>query len=145
MQNICFDIKEHLVERLFVAASKTRKFKLNFFSIGIFFHDYSRITGVQGKGEGISLTPHYHFHPLHIHLFISRVVTAESLSLHIDSSRTPTGNLWYLSERKSLATKLHALHALCIRYVKETHFLHFLTNISMSKQRTPPNISLEYP
>ena len=36
-----------------------------FFSIWTFFHNHSRITGLQGKGEGISLTPHYHFHPLH--------------------------------------------------------------------------------
>ena len=41
------------------------------FSIGVFFHDHSRFTGLPGKGEGISLTPHYHFHPLHRHLDIS--------------------------------------------------------------------------
>ena len=73
-----------------------------FFSIWVFFHDHSRITGLQGKGEGISLTPHYHFHPLHRHLDISRAITAESLPLHIASSRTRTGNLW------SLTTKLRA-------------------------------------
>ena len=32
-----------------------------FFSIWVFFQEHSRITGVQGKGEGISLTPHSHF------------------------------------------------------------------------------------
>ena len=32
-----------------------------FFSIWIFFHDHSQITGLQGKGEGLSLTPYYHF------------------------------------------------------------------------------------
>ena len=42
-----------------------------FFSIGVFFHNHSRFTGLQGKGEGISLTPHYHFHPLHRHFSIS--------------------------------------------------------------------------
>ena len=36
-----------------------------FFSIGGFFHDHSRFTGLQGKEEGISLTPHYYFYPLH--------------------------------------------------------------------------------
>ena len=36
-----------------------------FLSIWVFFHEHSRTTGLQGKGEGISLTPHYHFHPLH--------------------------------------------------------------------------------
>ena len=35
------------------------------FFMWVFFHEHSRITGLQGKGEGISLTPHYHFHTLH--------------------------------------------------------------------------------
>ena len=68
-----------------------------FFSIWVFSHDHSRITGLQGKGEGISLTPHYHFHPLHRHLDISRAITAESSPLHIASSRTRTGKLWFPS------------------------------------------------
>ena len=38
-----------------------------FFYLG-FFHKHSQITGLQGKGKDISLTPHYHFHPLHRHL-----------------------------------------------------------------------------
>ena len=38
-----------------------------FFLSGFFFHEHSRITELQGKVEGISLTPHYHFHPLHRH------------------------------------------------------------------------------
>ena len=33
-----------------------------FFSIWVFFYEHSRITGLQRKGEGISLTYHYHFH-----------------------------------------------------------------------------------
>ena len=64
-----------------------------YFSIWVFFHNHSRITGLQGKGEGISLTPHYRFHPLHRHLDISRTITAESSLLHIGSSRTRTENL----------------------------------------------------
>ena len=68
-----------------------------FFSIWVFFHEHSRITGLQEKGEGIYLTPHYHFHPLHRHLDISRVITAESSPLHIGSSRTRIGNLWFPS------------------------------------------------
>ena len=51
----------------------------------------------QGKGEAISLSPLYHFHPLHRHLDISRAITAESSPLHIASSWTWTGNLWFLS------------------------------------------------
>ena len=68
-----------------------------FFSILVFFHEHSRFTGQQGKGEGIYLTPLYHFHPLHGHLDISRAITAESSPLHIAGSRTRTGNLWFPS------------------------------------------------
>ena len=35
-------------------------------------------TGQQGKLKAISLTPLYHFHPLHRHSDISWVITAES-------------------------------------------------------------------
>ena len=68
-----------------------------FFSIWVFFHEHSQITGLQGKGEGTSVTPHDHFHPLHIHLNISQAITAKGSPLHIASSLTPTGNLWFLS------------------------------------------------
>ena len=68
-----------------------------FFSIWVFFHEHSRFTGQQGKGEGIYLTPLYHFHPLHRHLDISRAIAAESSPLHISGSRTRTGNLWFPS------------------------------------------------
>ena len=59
-----------------------------FFSVRVFFHEHSRIAGLQGKREGISLIANYHFHPLHRHLDISRAITAESSPLHIASSRT---------------------------------------------------------
>ena len=62
------------------------------FSMWVFFHEHSRITGLQRKREDMSLTPHYHFHPLHRHLDTSRAITAESSPLHIASSRTQTGN-----------------------------------------------------
>ena len=45
------------------------------FSIGVFFYDHSRINGLQGKREGISLTSPYHFHSLRRHLDISQVIT----------------------------------------------------------------------
>ena len=76
-------------------------FKNTFFSVWVFFHDHSRITGLQGKEEGISLTLHYHFHPLHRYLHISRAITAESSPLHIGSSQTQTGNLWFPSASRS--------------------------------------------
>ena len=71
-----------------------------FFSIWVIFHEHSRITGLQGKREGISLTSHHHFHPLrhYRHLDISQAITAEKSPLHIGSSRTRTGNLWFPSD-----------------------------------------------
>ena len=58
---------------------------------------FSRITGLQGKGEGIPLTPRYHFHPLHTRLDIGRAITAGSSPLRIRNIRTRTGNLWFPS------------------------------------------------
>ena len=78
-------------------SNRTQRTKIKnsfFFSILVFFHEQSQITGLQGKGEGIYLTPHRNFHPLHIRLDISRVITAERSPLHIASSRIRTGNLW---------------------------------------------------
>ena len=58
-----------------------------------------------GEGEGISLTPHYHFHPIHRHLEISRAFATErSLLQQPFSNREPL-----VSERKSLTTILRAL------------------------------------
>ena len=37
--------------------SRTSKVVTFFFSIWVLFHGHSRITGLQGKGEGIPLTP----------------------------------------------------------------------------------------
>ena len=72
-----------------------------FISIWVFYNDHLRITGLQGKGESISLTPHYHFHPLHRHLDISQVIAAEISPLRIGRSRTRTRNLWFLSAGRS--------------------------------------------
>ena len=47
-----------------------------FFAIWVFFHIHWRTIELQGKREGISLTPHYQFHPLQGHLNISRAITA---------------------------------------------------------------------
>ena len=63
-----------------------------FFSIWVFFHDHSWFTGQQEKGEVLSITPLYHFHTLHWHLDINRVITAGSSPLHTASSWTKTGN-----------------------------------------------------
>ena len=72
-------------------------FFLFFLFIWVFFHELSQITGLQGKGESISLTPHYHFQPLHRHLDISRAITAEVSPLHIASCRSRTRSLWFPS------------------------------------------------
>ena len=91
-----------------------------FFSIWVFFHEHSGITGLQGKGDGISLTSHYHFHPFHRHLNISWVITAESSPLRIASSQTRTGKP-LVSERKSLTTKLQ----MCVRSVNGSEQLSY--------------------
>ena len=54
---------------------------LLFFLIWVFCHKYSRFIGQQGKGEDISLTPLCHFHSVHRHLDISRMITAKSSPL----------------------------------------------------------------
>ena len=85
-----FSIKKFFYEKIdlsFFYCKVTIYFFFFFFSIWVFFHEHSRFTGQQGKGEGIYLTPLYHFHQLHGHLGISRAITA----------------------RKSLTTKLRAL------------------------------------
>ena len=77
-----------------------------FFSIWVFFYEYSRFTEQQVKVEAISLYPFYHFYPLHRHLNISWVIAAESLPLGIAGSRNRTQNLWYTLSR------IHSLSAL---------------------------------
>ena len=57
----------------------------------------SRFTGQQEKEEAVHLTPLYHFHSAQKHLDISRAITTESSPLHIASSGTGTGNLWFPS------------------------------------------------
>ena len=51
---------------------------LLFFSIWVFFHEHSRFTGQQGKGQATSLTPLSHFHQFHRHLEINWAITAET-------------------------------------------------------------------
>ena len=68
------------------------------FFMCVFFHQYSRFTGQQGKGEGIYLTSLYPLPPASETLrHISRAITAESSRLLIASSRTRTGNFWFPS------------------------------------------------
>ena len=55
------------------------------------FQEHSRFIGQQGKGEGIYLTPLYHFHPLHRHFNVSRAITAEIYCSYC--SRAITGSV----------------------------------------------------
>ena len=61
---------------------------------------------LQEKEEGIFLTPHYHFHPLHRHLDISRAITPEGSPLHIASVRTRTGAFGFRAQ----VANHHLLH-----------------------------------
>ena len=79
-----------------------------FFSIWVFLHEHSRITGLQGRGEGISLTPRYHFPPA------SQILRHEPgdyrTELTSAHSQQPDSNRQSLVfEGKSLTTKLRAL------------------------------------
>ena len=67
----------------------TNRPSIFFFYLGFLLRPFTNHR-TAGEGEGISLTPHYHFHPLHRHLDISRAITAESSPLHIASSQTRT-------------------------------------------------------
>ena len=69
-----------------------------FFSICVFFHEHSRFTGQQGKGEDIFLTPLYHFCSLHIHLDISQAITAESSPLHIVAAGLEPGTFGFRAQ-----------------------------------------------
>ena len=84
--------KAHVIIKI-----KKPNFFFFFYHLGFLSRTFTN-QGQQGKGEGISLTPDYHFHPLHRHLGISRAISAEISPLHIANSRTRTGNLWFSSE-----------------------------------------------
>ena len=90
------DVEIRLIDKT-QGSDPTKQEYIYIFSIWVFFHEHSRFTGQQGKGESIYLTPLYHFHPLRRHLDINRAITAGSSPLHIAGSRTRTGNLWFPS------------------------------------------------
>ena len=79
-----------------------------FFLCGFSFTNIHDLQDSKGEGEGICLTPPYHFHSLYWHLSISWAINAENSPLHIASSRNTNREL-LVSERLSLITKLHAL------------------------------------
>ena len=83
----------------------TRYSLVFFFYLGFLSRTFM-IYRTAGEGGANSLSPLYHFLPLHRHLDISRAITTESSPLHIASSRTRAQEPLF-SERKSLTTKLH--------------------------------------
>ena len=93
-----------------------------FFSVWVFFHKLSRITGMQGEEEGISLTPHYHFHPLPNQPgdYCRELTSAHSLQP--DSNQEPL-----VSQRKSLTTKLRALTRNYVWKIRQN----YVTNITL--------------
>ena len=76
-------------------------FSLFVFPIWVFLHKHLRFIGQQGKEEVISLSPLYHFQPLHRHSDMRRAITAGSSPLRIASSQTRTGKLWFQSASHS--------------------------------------------
>ena len=54
-----------------------------FFLSGFSFTTIHKPQGCRGRGRAFSLIPHYHFHPPHRHLDISRAITLDSSPLHI--------------------------------------------------------------
>ena len=67
-----------------------------FFYVGFLSQTFTNYK-TAGKGDGISLAPHYYFHPIHRYLDISQMIAAESSPLLIASSWTRTRNLWFPS------------------------------------------------
>ena len=67
-----------------------------FFYVGILSRTFT-IRRTAGGGEAITVTPVYHFHPLHKILDISRAITSP---LHIARSRTQTGNFLFPSANR---------------------------------------------
>ena len=65
------------------------------------FMNHTTSGEVEGVKGDISLPPQYHFHPLHRRLEIVRANAAESSPLHVGSSWTRTGNLWFPSASRS--------------------------------------------
>ena len=101
-----------IVNTILKNISKQLLFCLYFCSIWAFFYEHLRFAGQPWKGEGVSLTPLCHFHPLCRHLDISWAIATESSPLHIASSRTEPGTFSFLNDSllhgpKGLRSRLH--------------------------------------
>ena len=111
-----------------------------FFSIWIFFQEHSQFTGNQRKEEAISLTPPYHYHPLHKHLevagwFLQRAHLCTRQQA--ESNRKP-----WVSERKLLNTSGGCFCAFYKFYCcLLTHSIPETRKASLSKLKVEPFFS----
>ena len=81
----------------FVALTFQATVNVNLFSKWVFLlHDIYNYQDNRGRWR-LSLIPLCHIHPLHKHLHISRMITAESSHLRLASGRTLTRNPWFPS------------------------------------------------
>ena len=55
----------------------------SFFLFGFSFHEHSRFTWQQGKGEAVTLTPFYQLHRLHRHLDMRKSLTTKLRALGV--------------------------------------------------------------
>ena len=96
-----------------------------FFSIWVFFCEYSWITGLQWKMEGVSLTPHYHLHLLHRNLDISWAITAESSPLYIPTQKWYKTDIvfMYLISAYVYIYSIHWLYLFHIHFICDTYAL----------------------
>ena len=82
-----------------------------FLSIWVFFYEHSSFTGQEGRRNVISLVLSTTSIRFTGNLGFSRAITAGSSTLHIASSWTRTGNLWFpsssLQPLNYAPTKLH--------------------------------------
>ena len=88
---------KQLLQEMQLLVKQEHKYDKHFFFYLGFFPRTFTIHRTTGEGEGgwrYSLSPLYHFHPAHRHLYISRAINVVSSPLHIASNRTRNGKLW---------------------------------------------------
>ena len=108
MQIWLMQLKQRQVERKIVpfktSVSTILKEVYCFFSIWVFSHEHSRITGLQGKGEGISLTPHHHFHPLlrHLDISVTYALPNKSIDWYLCNGNIDRDHTFMTSARKGV-------------------------------------------
>ena len=112
------------------------RLRCSFFSIWVFFHEHSRFTGLQRKGQANSellLPLLYHFHSLHRHLDISRATTAESLRLYLAGGLEPGTHFRPWKFRLLLNLELYILRLnIKINWLNKTYFWSWtLTKLKM--------------